>query len=126
MSKSTNERPSISPMAFQGLSVSPRSDMQALTGLGQTYVRSVARWHEEMSRFLSHRFGKDAKAIHAAAGCKDIPALLSVQQKWANEMVNDYLEQSSRMVTVVAEMGDSALDQTGPDSQEAKQRASSD
>lgn len=109
MTKSGNDHSPHASAASNDFSDTPLGNMRTLTGQGQTYLRSVARWHEEMSRFLSHRFGKDARALHAAAGCKDVPTLLSVQQKWANEMVSDYLEQSSRMVTVVTELGESAV-----------------
>jgi hypothetical protein len=109
MSKSGNDHSPHASTTSNAFSDTSLGNMRTLTGQGQTYLRSVARWHEEMSRFLSHRFGKDARALHAAAGCKDVPTLLSVQQKWANEMVSDYLEQSSRMVTVATELGESAI-----------------
>lgn len=109
MTKSGNNQSPHVSVASNAFSDTSLGNMRTLTGQGETYLRSVARWHEEMSRFLSHRFGKDARALHAVAGCKDVPTLLSVQQKWANEMVSDYLEQSSRMVSVATELGETAI-----------------
>ena len=56
---------------------------------------------DEALHFMRERLDHSSEAVNKLRECKDIPGLLSVQQKWFTDMARDYYEESVRFGEVM-------------------------
>lgn len=76
--------------------------------LGEALKRTQAAFEDGMRtlsdealHFMRERLDHSSEAVSKLRDCKDIPSLLSVQQKWFADLARDYYEESVRFGEVM-------------------------
>lgn len=69
-----------------------------------TYAGLAGRLGTEAIGFVSERIRKDLAAGQAALGCRDFKALADVQRGWLQEAVDDYAEQTRKVLKLTTDV----------------------
>jgi len=55
-------------------------------------------WNAEIARFMSTRMARDVETVQAAMGCGDGLKLAEIQQAWMRQVVEDYMQETQRLM----------------------------
>ncbi len=93
---------------------------------GQSVANSISEWNAETNSFLSHRLARNKETIDRMAKCRDLPEVLAIQTQWAQEAINDYMKQMTKLMEVNSKIMGGMLGSFGQaDVQSAEQQDSS-
>jgi hypothetical protein len=68
----------------------------------EAYLKAYAAWQKEMSRFIGARVDADVAARKSLAECNTLADAAKLQQDWAAATVNDYMNESGRLMEIAA------------------------
>jgi len=61
-------------------------------------------WNAEVARFMTTRMTRDAETVQAAMGCGDGLKLAEIQQAWMSQTVEDYLQETQRLMQMSSDV----------------------
>ena len=65
---------------------------------GESIVRSLTQWNNEISRFVGERMSHNALAFHRIAGCYRMPEIIDAETQWMREAFDDYAQESRHLM----------------------------
>ncbi len=68
---------------------------------------------DETLQFINKRLEHNSEAMEQCRDCRDVSALMSVQQKWIMDMAHDYYDEAARMGEVTRKVLVSGLPTNG-------------
>jgi hypothetical protein len=106
------------PFWFNGTALPEKNFSESMKRTQTAFEDGFRTLSDEALHFVRERLDHSSEAIAKCSECKDIPALLAVQQKWFADMARDYYEESMRMGDVMRKIFAAGF--TAIDSQERK------
>ena len=91
---------------------SPSDPAQAISQLGETMAQTAeshrilakemtAFAKDESLRFMNLRLERNGQALDRLQNCHGIPGLIGVQQEWLRDLLQDYTNQSMRLMSAM-------------------------
>jgi len=74
--------------------------LQQFYDQGQVISRAILDWNAEVGRFVTQRLARTADAIGRLGTCESPPDIISVEAKWLQEAVSDYLNEVSTLAVM--------------------------
>ena len=73
------------------------------------WLRNANRMQTETIRFMSERFNKDMLAFSRFGECKKPEEFAQVHSELVTQMVNDYMEEGTKLVALFGDLAQSAV-----------------
>jgi hypothetical protein len=64
----------------------------------QAVAKAITDWNAECHRFVSHRMSRNGDAAVKIAKSQNLPEMLAVQSKWLEDVIEDYIKETSMLV----------------------------
>jgi hypothetical protein len=81
------------------------SMLEAMTRMGEVCTGACQTWQQEITRFATARYESDNDLARRLMTCGNWTEAARLQQDWAGTMMQDYLNQTNRMVQLAATLG---------------------
>jgi hypothetical protein len=72
---------------------------------GEAYGRALLGWQNELLRFAGARLRSDTEFGRSLVGCRDWMEAARLQQSWLNAVVQDYVEETGRLLRLATTLG---------------------
>ncbi|NQW12089.1 MAG: phasin family protein [Alphaproteobacteria bacterium] len=95
--KQTTDWTKANDMSVASMASLNGSLVETMSETFQGYVNGLSAVHQEMTDFISGRLRRDAAFGHIFCSCKTWTEAASLQQEWAQQAAQDYLEETQRL-----------------------------
>lgn len=104
---------------FPGAALWP-NPLTAWSEAGGACLKACAAWQQELQRFFGARVEADLAVQKSLAECRSLGDAAKLQQEWAATAVNDYVNETGRLMEIVSRYAQPALNPAEPASRMAK------
>jgi hypothetical protein len=87
----------ITPFVLSG------ENAQSAARATEAWLSATVDCQNELTAFVSMRFGKDAEALRAIAGCKNPADATVIHSQWVEETLRDYGNEMTRLMSLYSE-----------------------
>src|ERR1700757_861892 len=73
---------------------------QQFCNQGQVVAKALTDWTSEYSRFINQRISRTSECVAQMGKCQSLPDMLMLQTQWLQSTVNDYVEETGKLMEV--------------------------
>src|SRR5258708_2088850 len=77
---------------------------QPFGGYVESCAKKMTDWNGEISRFLNGRISRNGEMFRAITQCDSLPKVMEVETAWFRTAVEDYLNESKRLIKLNSEI----------------------
>ena len=91
-------------LQFENVAEINSAAMEMLTHACQAYTLGMATLNSELASFMNARVNRDVQLGHALSQCNNWSDAVELQQDWARQATQEYLDEAGRLVDLASKV----------------------